>query len=262
MSDYYEVLGVARDATEKDIRQAYRRLARQYHPDVNKNDAEAEETFKRINEAYGVLSDEETRKKYDRYGEDWKHADQIGQGGASPGGGVRWTVMDGDDVFSGFGGRGSIFEDFFHAGSARGRAWRPPPAEYHAEITLEEAFRGTSRTLRAQDGRNLEVKVPAGVDNGSRVHIAPDGPQGSDYYLCGIRGRTSEIPKGGQGPLRRRGPSGGGRGAGCGDPGADADRPGGPDRSCQHAQRTAGSGWLGWECRHCREGAGATCTSP
>ena len=65
----------------------------------------------------------------------------------------------------------------------RARSWRPPPAEYHAEISLEEAFQGTTRTLRTQDGRSLEVKIPAGVDNGSRVHLAPDGPQGSDYYL-------------------------------------------------------------------------------
>lgn len=183
MSDYYEVLGVARDASEKDIRQAYRRLARQYHPDVNKNDAEAEETFKEINEAHGVLSDEESRKKYDRYGDNWRHADQFGHAGASPGGGVRWTFVDDDDVFSAFGGRGGTFDDFFSAGSARGRAWRPPPAEYQAEISLEEAFLGTSRTLRAHDSRNLEVKIPSGVDNGSRVHITPNGPQGSDYYL-------------------------------------------------------------------------------
>ena len=185
MSDYYEVLGVSKDAPEKDIRQAYRRLARQYHPDVNKNDDAAEEKFKQINEAYGVLSQEDSRKKYDRYGDNWKHADQFDQTGHSPRGGVRWTVVDEDDAFSNYGGRGMghIFGDFFNPGADRGRVWRPPPAEYHTEISLEEAFHGTSRTLRTQDGRSLEVRVPAGVDSGSRVHIAPDGPQGSDYYL-------------------------------------------------------------------------------
>ena len=183
MQNYYDVLGVARDASERDIRQAYRRLARQYHPDVNKNDVEAEETFKQINEAYSVLSDEESRRKYDRYGDKWRHADEYHQAGPPSEGGIRWTFVDEDDMFSAFGGRGGMFDNFFTAGSTQGRRRRPPPAEYHTEISLEEAFQGTSRTLRAQDGRNLEVKIPAGVDNGSRVHIAPDGPQGSDYYL-------------------------------------------------------------------------------
>ena len=77
MSNYYDVLGVAKDATEKEIRQAYRRLARQYHPDVNKNDPTAEDRFKEVNEAYGVLSDEDSRKKYDRYGDDWRHAEEL-----------------------------------------------------------------------------------------------------------------------------------------------------------------------------------------
>ncbi len=185
MSNYYDVLGVGKDASEKDIKQAYRRLARQYHPDVNKNDSAAEEKFKEINEAYSVLSDEEDRKKYDRYGDNWKHADQYDQARTSPGGGVRWTYSDGDGPFSDFGGPGmqDIFGNLFGARAAGARSRRPPPAEYHADISLEEAFRGTTRTLRAHDGRSLEVKIPAGVDNGSRVHIAPDGPQGTDYYL-------------------------------------------------------------------------------
>ena len=185
MSNYYDVLGVAKDASEKEIRQAYRKLARQYHPDVNKNDAAAEDRFKEINEAYSVLSDEESRKKYDRYGDNWRHADQYNQAGPSSNGGVRWTVRDGDDVFSAFGGRGSIFEDFFSAsappGSRQGR--RPPPAEHHVEATLEEAFHGASRTVRTRDGRTLVVKIPAGVDNGSRVHVSPGDTPGSDFYL-------------------------------------------------------------------------------
>ena len=183
MSNYYDLLGVTKDASDKEIRQAYRRLARQYHPDVNKNDAEAEDKFKRINEAYTVLSDEESRKKYDRHGDNWRHADQFANSASQPGGGVRWTYVGDDDVFSHFGSRGGMFDDFFGLGASRGRTWRPPPAEFHAEISLEEAFHSTTRTLRTQDGRNLEVKVPAGVDNGSRVHIAPDGPEGQDFYV-------------------------------------------------------------------------------
>ena len=183
MSNYYDVLGVGKSASEKEIRQAYRRLARQYHPDVNKSDETAEEKFKDINEAYSVLADEETRKKYDRFGDNWRQADQFTQPRGAPGGGVRWTVMDGDDAFSTFGGHGGMFDGFFGTGPTHSRVWRPPPAEFHTSVTLEEAFHGASRNLRTQDGRTLEVSVPAGVDNGSRVHIAPDGPHGADYYL-------------------------------------------------------------------------------
>ena len=185
MSNYYETLGVSKDASEKDIRQAYRRLARQYHPDVNKNDAAGEEKFKEINEAYGVLSDEDSRKKYDRYGDNWMHADHFERTGTPPRDGMQWTHSNSDGAFSDFGRRGmeDIFGGLFGARQRGARSWQPPSAEYHADISLKEAFHGTSRTLRAQDGRSLEVKIPAGVDNGSRVHITPDGPQGTDYYL-------------------------------------------------------------------------------
>ena len=196
MSDYYNVLGVARDAPEKEIRQAYRRLARQYHPDVNKSDAAAEEKFKEINEAYSVLSDADSRKKYDRYGENWRHADDYEKAsahGRAGGGGFRWqTTVDGadfGDLFAGRGGghfqdfgggRGFRFDDLFRAD--RGSARRPPP-EYPVEVTLDEAFRGATRTLRAGDGRTLEVKIPPGVDQGSRVHIGSGAEQGGDFYL-------------------------------------------------------------------------------
>ena len=182
MTNHYDLLGVAKDASEKDIRQAYRRLARQYHPDVNKNDADAENKFKEINEAYSVLSDEESRKKYDRYGDKWRQAGQYNHAGATNGG-VRWTVRDGDDVFSTFGGRESIFEDFFNSGIPRARGWRQQPVDQHVEITLEEAFHGSTRTVRTGDGRTLEVKIPPGVDNGSKVHISPDGSPGTDFYV-------------------------------------------------------------------------------
>ena len=195
MSDYYDVLGVARDAPEKEIRQAYRRLARQYHPDVNKSDAAAEEKFKEINEAYGVLSDADSRKKYDRYGENWRHADDYEKAsahGRPAGGGFRWQTVDGagiGDLFAGRGGgrfqdvgggRGFRFDDLFRAG--RGSARRPPP-EYPVEVTLDEAFRGATRTIRTGDGRTLEVKIPPGVDQGSRVHIGSGAEQGGDFYL-------------------------------------------------------------------------------
>ena len=98
MSNYYDLLGVSKDASEKDIRQAYRRLARQYHPDVNRDDAAAEEKFKEINEAYGILSDEDSRKKYDRYGDNWQRAEEYDAAKARgpAGGGFRWTSDNAD----------------------------------------------------------------------------------------------------------------------------------------------------------------------
>ena len=186
MPDYYAILGVEKEAPEKEIRQAFRRLARQYHPDVNQNDESAEEKFKQINEAYSVLNDPDSRQKYDRYGDNWKHADQFR---AADNGGTfrRRAGPGGRDIFSGsstgFQGRGrrSVFEDFgFFGGDGD---FRPPPAEHHVTVSLDEAFHGVYRLLQMQDGRRLEVKIPAGVDNGSRVHISPDGSQGGDFYL-------------------------------------------------------------------------------
>ena len=112
--DYYKILGVSRSATEREIKQAYRRLARQYHPDVNPSDKSAEEKFKQINEAYEVLSDKENRQKYDKYGDQWQYADQFEKAGRqqapfwgfSPGGGTRIRFSQGDF--------GSLFDDLSH----------------------------------------------------------------------------------------------------------------------------------------------------
>ena len=174
MADYYDTLGVSRGASEKEIRSAFRRLARQHHPDVNENDPASEEKFKEINEAYSVLSDTESRRKYDRYGDDWQHADQYERAGR--GGGFSYTTR-GDRG----GVRSSIFDQFF--GGMGGRDFQPPPAEFPVEVTLEEAFTGAARRLQLQDGRRLEVKIPPGVDNGSRVHISADRSHGGDFYL-------------------------------------------------------------------------------
>lgn len=176
MTDYYDTLGVPRGASEKEIRTAFRKLARKHHPDVNDNDPASEEKFKEINEAYTVLSNAESRRKYDRYGHDWKHADQYEQAGR--GGGFSFST--GGNGRAG-GGRSSIFDQFF--GGTGGYDFRPPPAEFQVEVTLEEAFSGAARRLQMQDGRRLEVKIPPGVDNGSRVHISADRNQGGDFYL-------------------------------------------------------------------------------
>jgi len=183
--DYYKILGVDRKASERDIKQAYRKLARQHHPDVNPGDKSAEEKFKQINEAYEVLSDKENRQKYDKYGDRWQYADQFEQAQrqqASSGdfsqGGPRVYYSEGDF--------GSIFDDLMRGfGTGRGQAKprRARSLEHPVEVTLEEAYRGTTRTLSFADGKRLEVKVPAGVRTGSRVRLAGKGAQGGDLYL-------------------------------------------------------------------------------
>ena len=182
MSDYYDVLGLSRSASQNEIKQAYRKLARQYHPDVNRDEPDAAEKFKEINTAYEVLSEQESREKYDKYGERWKYADQIEEAEAaarSRGGGFT-TFSFGDD-FSGpfggspFGGRGpsaDLLEELF--GGVRQNT-RRAPLRVSADVTLLEAMEGATRYVEVPDDgggtRRLEVKIPAGVDTGSQVHI-------------------------------------------------------------------------------------------
>ena len=148
MASYYDILGVPRKSSDKDIRRAFRKLARQFHPDLNPGDSKAEERFKRINEAYEVLSDSDKRKKYDRYGDRWKHADQIEaqfRGGASspsgrgfgPGG---LGIDFGSDLFSGL-------EDLLggNIGERTGTRKRARRIEAPVTVTLDEAFSGTKR---------------------------------------------------------------------------------------------------------------------
>lgn len=169
---YYDVLGVGRNATDGEIRQAFRRLARKYHPDLNPDDKEAEAKFKEINEANEVLSDAETRKKYDAYGDDWKRAEEMESryGGRSGDRSRTWTEgFESDDLFGGF-------EDLFRKTqrSRREAAARPQRLELDIEVTLEEAYLGSKRTVtitqRGQE-RRIEVDIPPGVDTGSVVKV-------------------------------------------------------------------------------------------
>ncbi len=185
--DYYKVLGVNRNASEREIKQAYRRLARQYHPDVNPGDKSAEEKFKQVNAAYEVLSDKEKRQKYDRFGDQWQYADQFAKAGGQqapfwefrPGGGATRVHFSQGDF-------GSLFDDLlkgFGAGR-QPRAGRGQDIEVPVEVTLEEAFSGSTRRISLGDGKHLEVKIPPGVKDGSRVRLAGKGGEG----FGGVRG--------------------------------------------------------------------------
>lgn len=208
--DYYAVLGVDRDASEKDIKKAYRRLARQYHPDVNPGDAEAEEKFKEINEAYEVLSDAQKRQKYDQLGssyQQWQHM------GGQPGGfdWSQWTAGQPhgnafhyeftdtdyreDDPFSDF--FRQIFGSMGGGRARRQRASAPPmrgrDLEAEAHISLEDAYRGTTRTVQI-GSRRLNVKIPAGARDGMRIRLSnqgepgyANGPAGDLYVVVHIQ---------------------------------------------------------------------------
>ena len=199
--DYYKILGVPRTASEKEIKAAYRRLARKHHPDVNKNDPKEEARFKEVNEANEVLSDPAKRQRYDALGENWRGFPQgAGRGPGGPGG-VRIdfdeqdlggfsdffrTIFGGAAQGGGFRGGGGFrttgrpggvppgFEEMFGSGMGR------PPADLESpvELTLEEVATGTKRTLQIGDGhdqRRIEVKIPPGVRDGSRVRVAGGG---------------------------------------------------------------------------------------
>lgn len=211
-TDFYEILGVQKGASEKEIRSAYRKLARKYHPDVNPGDKAAEAKFKEINSAYEVLSDPEKRRKYDRYGDRWEYADQIEEmqrqrGTRFGGNGIQFEVGDLGDL----GDLGSVFSSFFGGragrGGARTMSRRGADIQHPVEVTLEEAFHGTTRTLELlgtetcatcggtgevagatchvcqgygeiQKPRRIEVKIPAGVTTGSKVRVGGEGQPG------------------------------------------------------------------------------------
>ncbi len=185
MASYYDILGVPKAASEADIRKAYRRLARQYHPDVNPNSDSAEEKFKEVNEAYQVLSDPEIRKKYDVYGEKWKYADHFQQGEASQGNFVWRSTWGGErPFFDGMGG--DRFDGLFGHGV---RGFSRAVVEQPVSVTLEEAYVGTTRLLNvpttspSEPTRRLEVTIPSGVDTGSRVNVGYRNGRGGGIRL-------------------------------------------------------------------------------
>ncbi|GAA4304884.1 J domain-containing protein [Compostibacter hankyongensis] len=175
--DYYQVLGVSRQATEKEIRDAYRKLARKYHPDLNPGDKDAKQKFQQINEANEVLGDPEKRKKYDRYGEEWKHAEAYEKAGARPhpGGGQEqsFSGTDADTDFSEF------FSSMFGGGGGGGSRVRFKGQDFHAELQLglEDAYHTHKQTLTV-NGKHIRVTIPAGIENGQTIRIRGYGGAG------------------------------------------------------------------------------------
>ena len=198
-TDYYEVLGVARDATPADIKKAYRRLARRYHPDVNTGDGEAERRFKEVNEAHEVLGDPAKRRRYDELGANWRHHDQARAAGAGGFAGAPFG-FGGAHPFSDF------FETFFGGSAAGGRSARPigrgADIEHVLELSLDEAFRGSTQRLLVRGGgggqRPVDVRIPAGATDGTIIRVAGKGQPGTAGASAGdllLRVRVARHPR-------------------------------------------------------------------
>lgn len=203
--DYYKILGVPRNADEKEIKAAYRRLARKYHPDVNPNDKAAEAKFKEMSQAYEVLGDSEKRKLYDQFGEQWDQAQ--GFGGAS---GHVGDMGDFGVQFGGAGGFGSIFEQIFgNMAGGRGGGFsqedfesaQPRDVEKVIEVTLEEVDKGSTRNLtyqtmdghRTREGiatvptnKTVELRIPAGIADGKKLRVPGKG-------AAGVNGKAGDL---------------------------------------------------------------------
>lgn len=208
--DYYKTLGVAKNASQDDIKKAYRKLARKFHPDVNPNDKEAHKKFQQINEAHEVLSDAEKRKKYDQYGENWKHADQYeqarqqqqqaGGGFGGFGGGGFGNFGGGEYTYSG--GEEGGFSDFFESlfGGSRGRRsqakYRGQDFNAELQLSLADAYTTHKQTLTI-NGKNVRITIPAGVENGQQIKLkgygspgANGGPNGDLFITFVINNNT------------------------------------------------------------------------
>jgi len=196
--DYYQVLGVPKTASIEDIKKAYRKLARKYHPDLNPNDKEAHKKFQQINEANEVLGDPDNRKKYDQYGKDWKHAEQFEQARQQQ----RSYGPGGSDY--GFGGEmgGEGFSDFFESLFGRkteGRRHRYRGSDVQAELNLNlsDVYNTHQQTFTI-NGRNIRITIPAGAEDGQKIKLPGrgepginGGPGGDLYITFNIHNNTT-----------------------------------------------------------------------
>ena len=201
--DYYKILGIDKTATPKDIKNAYRKLARKHHPDLNPNNKDAKKNFQEINEANEVLSDPEKRKKYDQYGENWQHSEQFEkerkyQEQSSNARGARYSGGQSEGDFSDF------FESMFGgaAGASRSRQVKYRGEDYNSELHLNliDAFKTHKQTLTV-NGKNIRITIPAGIENGQTIKIAGHGGQGinggpnGDLYITFSIANHSQIKR-------------------------------------------------------------------
>lgn len=189
--DYYKVLGIGKDASASEIKKAYRKLARKFHPDVNPNDKEAERKFKEINEANEVLSNEENRKKYDKYGKDWQHAEEYKKAKRQQ---RQYAHSQKSNPFSG----GEDFSDFFSSmfgggfrgGNTSGRNYQFKGQDFNAELQLNltDVLKTEKHTITV-NGKKLRLTIPAGVENGQTIKLkghgqkVPEGGVDGDLYI-------------------------------------------------------------------------------
>ena len=191
--DYYKILGVDKNATDEQIKKAFRKLARKYHPDVNPDDKEAKTKFQQVNEANEVLSNPENRKKYDQYGENWQNADQFEQAKYQRGG-YSEKYSGGSDDFSDF------FESMFGGAGRRGGnqiKYKGQDYNYELQLSLSEVFKSHQQTLSV-NGKNLRITIPAGVDHGQVIKLKGHGgeglnggPNGDLYITFNIQGNPA-----------------------------------------------------------------------
>lgn len=175
--DYYKILGIQKNATQDEIRKAYRKLARKFHPDLNPNDKEAEKKFKEINEANEVLSNEENRKKYDKYGKDWMHAEEFEKAQQQQRSQRAYTGRSSGHFSEG--DYSDFFESMFGGGRARGGSIKFKGQDYNAELNLnlKDVYKTHKRVLTV-NGNNIRITIPSGVKNGQTIKIKGHGGQG------------------------------------------------------------------------------------
>lgn len=181
--DYYKILGIKKDASVEDIKKAYRKLARKYHPDLNPNNKEANKQFQQINEANEVLSDPESRKKYDKYGKDWKHGEEFEKAQQSQ---RQYAGRSGSEQSFGGAQGGDDFSDFFSSmfggqsgGGRGGRQAKYRGQDFNAEVQLNliDAYQTHQQTLSV-NGKNIRITIPAGIENGQTIKIGGHGGLG------------------------------------------------------------------------------------